>query len=115
MTEVQQKDQGHVAGIILLSSGMGPSGMSFIDGFGGKPPPTWGPDPTNSFAVLAADIDHRELFYHDLPVEEGQYWVERLTKQSLKVLVEGGEWGYAGWKDVPVWLLITTEVCVILM
>jgi len=49
------------------------------------------------------------LFYHDLPKEEGEYWVTRLTKQSLKALMEGGEAVYSGWKDVPAWYLATTQ------
>ncbi len=54
-------------------------------------------------------VEPRQLFYHDLPEEEGNYWVARLEKQSLKALMEGGENAYAGWMDVPVWYLATTE------
>ena len=32
-----------------------------------------------------------------------------LTKHSLKSLAEGGEYAYAGWKDVPCWYLVTLE------
>jgi hypothetical protein len=49
------------------------------------------------------------LFYHDLPVEEGNYWVGKLQKHSSKALAEGEEHAYAGWKDVPVWYLATIE------
>ncbi len=45
--------------------------------------------------------------YHDLPTEEGDYWVSQLTTQSLKALFEGSEYGYAGWLDVPAWYIGT--------
>ena len=98
---------GHVRGLIMLASGFGQTGSSFIDGLGGKPPPFWKPDASNGFATLVADC--RDLFYHDLPVEEANYWVGKLEKQSLKSLFEGGEDSYSGWKDTPVWYLSTTE------
>ncbi len=94
-------------GIAMLASGFGSTGVSFIDGLGGTPPPSWRADTESGFAVLVAEP--RELFYHDLPMEEGEYWVSRLKKQALKVLMEGGEHSYAGWMDVPVWYLSTTE------
>jgi len=64
-------------------------------------------NPQTGFVDLVADA--RKLFYHDLPVEEGDYWVTRLTKQSTKALVEGGESVYSGWKDTPVWYLATRQ------
>ena len=97
---------GHVIGLAMIASGFGQTGTSFIDGVGGSPPPSWRTDPSG-FAVIVAPP--RELFYHDLPVEEGDYWVSKLEKQALKALMEGGEFSYAGWRDVPVWLLATTE------
>lgn len=97
---------GHVIGLALISSGFGQTGTSFIDGLGGSPPPSWRIDPSG-FAVIVAEP--RELFYHDLPVEEGDYWVSRLEKQALKAMMEGGEFSYAGWRDLPVWFLATTE------
>ncbi|TLD37771.1 alpha beta-Hydrolase protein [Venturia nashicola] len=100
------RDAGHgyVTGLASMASGFGQTGISFIDGLGGKPPPSWtaGPD---GYATLA--VDPRDLFYHD--VEDAEYWVSKLTKHSLKSLMEGGEFSYAGWKDVPVWYLATTE------
>ncbi|OCL10649.1 alpha/beta-hydrolase [Glonium stellatum] len=98
---------GHVLGIVMLASGFIPTGVSFLDGFGGKPPPSWKADVQSGFATIA--VDPRDLFYHDLPTEEGNYWVSKLEKQSLKALAEGGEHAYAGWMDVPVWYLATTE------
>jgi pimeloyl-ACP methyl ester carboxylesterase len=54
-------------------------------------------------------VDTRDLFYHDLPEEEGKAWVDKLAPHSLKSLAEGGEYAYAGWKDVPCWYLLATE------
>nr|WOD45556.1 hypothetical protein [Trichoderma atroviride] len=54
-------------------------------------------------------VDTRELFYHDLPEEEGNYWVGRLLNHSLKSLTDSGERVYSGWKDVPTRYLITTD------
>ena len=73
---------------------------------GGKPPPLWRGD-DSGFATLV--LPPREAFYHDLPVQEGEFWVSKLKKQSQKVLFDGGEYSYAGWKDVPVWFLAGTE------
>lgn len=101
------KPPSYVIGFISMASGFGPSGLCFVDGMGGKPPPSWESDKENGFAVLVADP--RELFYHDLPIEEGNYWVGKLQKHSLRSLFEGGEYTYAGWMDVPVWYLATTE------
>lgn len=98
---------GHVIGIAMMASGFTIAGVTFLAGLGGNPPPTWKLDPESGFAVIVAEP--RELFYHDLSVEEGNYWVGRLEKQSLKAFTEGGEHTYAGWMDVPVWFLATTE------
>ena len=97
---------GHVIGIVMLASGFTLTGVSFLDGMGGKPPPSWEADAQSGFAIITAEP--RELFYHDLPTEEGNYWVSKLEKQSLNALKEGGEHAYSGWKDVPVWFLATT-------
>ena len=59
------------------------------------------------FAELVASP--RILFYHDLPVDEGNYWVSELTPHSMKSLSEGGEFAYAGWQDVPSWFIGTLE------
>lgn len=82
---------GYVIGLASIASGFGQTGISFIDGLGGKPPPSWtaGPD---GYATLA--VDPKDLFYHD--VEDADYWVSKLTKHSLKSLMEGGEYSYAG-------------------
>jgi len=97
----------HVIGLALMATGFAMTGVSFLDGGGGKPPPSWKLDLEKCFAVLLADP--RQLFYHDLPEEEGNYWVGKLGKQALKALTEGGEHVYAGWMEVPCWYLATTE------
>ncbi|KAJ5533601.1 alpha/beta-hydrolase [Penicillium frequentans] len=71
------------------------------------PPPTWRANWETGFAELVTPP--REMFYHDLPQEEAEYWVSQLTPQSLKSLYEGGEHSYAGWRDVPVWYIGTVE------
>lgn len=98
---------GHVIGLIMMASGFTATGVSFLGGFGDKPPPIWKLDEETGFVVLL--IDPRELFYHDLPVDEGNYWVGKLKQQSIISLTEGGEHAYSGWMDVPVWYLATTE------
>jgi len=107
VTPPAEDASGHVIGLIQIASGFMPTGLSFMDGAGGKPPPTWKVDEESGFATIV--VDPRELFYHDLPVEEGNYWVGQLTKQATKPMFEGGEHGYAGWMDVPNWYLSTTE------
>jgi len=82
------------------------TGISFLDSAGGKPPPSWTADVETGYATILAEP--RDLFYHDLPEEEGNYWVSKLTMQALKPLMEGGEHVYSGWMDVPVWYLATS-------
>ncbi|PYH41104.1 alpha/beta hydrolase [Aspergillus saccharolyticus JOP 1030-1] len=98
---------GYVVGLILIASGFTFTGLSFMDPFFGHPPPSWRANRETGYAELVTPP--RELFYHDLPREEAEYWVSQLTPQSLKALFEGGEFTYAGWQDVPVWYLGTVE------
>ncbi|KAE9380710.1 alpha/beta-hydrolase [Stipitochalara longipes BDJ] len=100
---------GHVIGIASMASGFGPSGMTFADGLGGKLPPSWEVNEETGFADILAPP--RETFYHDLPVEEGEYWVGKITKQAARPFMhpEGREHSYAGWMDVPLWYLATTD------
>ncbi|KAI0125434.1 Alpha/beta hydrolase fold-1 [Xylariales sp. AK1849] len=98
---------GHVIGIIMLATGFAAAGMSMLRGLDGKPPPFWKVDSQSGFAVLT--VDPRRLFYQELPVQEGNYWVEKLANQSLKSMMEGGEHVYEGWRDVPVCYVATTE------
>jgi pimeloyl-ACP methyl ester carboxylesterase len=98
---------GHVIGIILIASGFTLTGLSFMDPLFGIPPPAWRVNKDTGYADLVTSA--RELFYHDLPAADAEYWVEQLTTQSLKALFEGGEHAYAGWKDVPAWYIGTVE------
>ncbi|KAL4884931.1 alpha/beta-hydrolase [Aspergillus karnatakaensis] len=97
----------YVIGLILIASGFTLTGLTFMDPFFDNPPPFWRVNKESGFAELTASP--RELFYHDLPEEEAEYWVSELTNQSLKALFEGGEHAYAGWLDVPVWYVGTAE------
>ncbi|KAF8849566.1 alpha/beta-hydrolase [Acephala macrosclerotiorum] len=100
---------GHVIGIASMASGFGATGISFIEGMGGKPPPSWTVDEKRGLAVIVAEP--REFLYHDLPEEEGKYWVGKLEPQASKPLMdpEGGKYSYAGWMDVPAWYLATAD------
>jgi pimeloyl-ACP methyl ester carboxylesterase len=98
---------GHVIGLILIASGFTLTGLSFMDPFLGHPPPSWRVNKETGYADLVTPA--RELFYHDLPAEEADYWASQLTPQSLKALFEGGEFSYAGWMDVPAWYIGTVE------
>jgi len=98
---------GYVIGLVVVASGFVVPAKSFLDATGGKPPPTWILNYETGFAQYVADA--REMFYHDLPEEEGKEWVSKLTDQSLKTLTEGGEHAYAGWQDVPSWYIATVQ------
>jgi pimeloyl-ACP methyl ester carboxylesterase len=106
-TQPRDAVAGHVIGLILIASGFTLTGVSFMDPFFGRPPPSWRVNNTTGYAELVTPP--RELFYHDLPEDEAEYWVSQLTTQSLKALFEGGEFSYAGWRDVPVWYIGTVE------
>lgn len=38
-TAITEDSQGHVIGIAAMATGFGPSGLTFLDALGGKPPP----------------------------------------------------------------------------
>ncbi|KAL4889502.1 alpha/beta-hydrolase [Aspergillus ambiguus] len=101
------KTTGHVIGLILIASGFTMTGLTFMDPFFGRPPPSWRVNNTTGYAELVASP--REFFYHDLPDAEAEFWVSQLMPQSLKALFEGGEHTYSGWRDVPVWYIGTIE------
>jgi pimeloyl-ACP methyl ester carboxylesterase len=103
----QSPTAGYVIGLILIASGFTLTGLSFMDPFFGHPPPSWRINKATGYADLVTPP--RELFYHDLPADEADYWSSQLTTQSLKALFEGGEFAYAGWMDVPAWYIGTTE------
>lgn len=106
-TQNQISTTGYVIGLILIASGFTLSGLAFMDPFFGHPPPSWRVNNETGYAELVTSP--RELFYHDLPADEAEFWVSQLTTQSLKALFEGGEYTYAGWRDVPVWYIGTVE------
>ncbi|KAJ5193246.1 Alpha/beta hydrolase family-domain-containing protein [Penicillium cf. viridicatum] len=106
-SQTQTFTTGYVIGLILIASGFTLTGLSFMDPFFGHPPPSWRVNNETGYAELVAPP--RELFYHDLSANEAEFWVSQLTTQSLKALFEGGEYAHAGWKDVPVWYIGTTE------
>ncbi len=96
---------GHVLGFAMLASGFTQTGMSFLDVTGGSPPPFWKAE--NGFATFV--VDPRDLFFNDLPEDEGRYWADSLGQQSLKSLAEGGEHAYAAWMDAPSWYLAAAQ------
>lgn len=96
-----------VIGIFMMATGFMVAGKTFLDHSGGKPPPIWEMDLETGFSKLT--VDARQLFYHDLPEEEGKLWVERLLKQSSRSFTEGADVAYAGWTEVPVWYLATVD------
>lgn len=102
-----QPSKGYVIGIILIASGYSLTGLAFMDPFFGHPPPTWRANNDTGYAEFVTPP--RELFYHDLPEKEAEYWVSQLKTQSLKALFEGAEYTYAGWQDVPSWYIGTVE------
>jgi pimeloyl-ACP methyl ester carboxylesterase len=107
-TDVSQTPTaGHVIGLILMASGFTFTGLAFMDPFLGHPPPTWRVNKATGYADIV--VSPRKMFYHDLPADEAEYRVSQLTTQSLKALVEGGEFSYSGWLDVPSWYIGTVE------
>ncbi|KAG5660010.1 hypothetical protein KAF25_003532 [Fusarium avenaceum] len=98
---------GRVIGLFMVATGFVYVGMSFLEAFGGKPPPTWEADYENNLMKMSADpID---MLYHDLPEEEAKEWVAKLTPTALTSCTTGFEVSYEGWRDVPVWLIMTKE------
>jgi pimeloyl-ACP methyl ester carboxylesterase len=100
------RGNSYVIGLVVIASGYAQPDMAFLDGFGGNPPPSWRLDPSGYAEI---QVSARELFYDDLPAAEGDEWVAKLRKQSIKAFTEGRDVMYPGWQDVPVWTLITTE------
>ena len=98
--------QGHVIGIAALATGMIPSGVTFLGASGGVVPPQW---KVNEERLAEIVVDPVDFFYHDLPEEEARLRVSKLRKQTFTAVSEGGEHVYAGWLDVPVWLLTCIE------
>ncbi|RVD86720.1 uncharacterized protein DFL_004982 [Arthrobotrys flagrans] len=105
--QAQSLISGYVVGLVLIASGFTFTGLSFMDPLLGVPPPSWKVNKKTGFADLV--VPPGEFFYHDLPEDEREYWASQLAPQSLKALFEGGEYSYAGWKDVPAWYIGTVE------
>jgi pimeloyl-ACP methyl ester carboxylesterase len=104
----QPPQQGHVTGLILIASGFTLSGLTFMAPLFNHPPPAWRANWSTGFAELNGPPT--ELFYHDVhPPAEREYWASQLTPQSLKALFEGGEYTYAGWRDLELCWYIGTE------
>ncbi|KAJ4117601.1 hypothetical protein NW768_010968 [Fusarium equiseti] len=101
------EDKGHVIGLFMVATGFVAPGMSFLEGIGGKPPPTWDADYENN--TMPIKVDPINMLYHDLPRSEAEALVTKLTEQALTSVTDGYELAYEGWKDVPVWYIITTE------
>ncbi|KAL4731536.1 hypothetical protein ACLX1H_000507 [Fusarium chlamydosporum] len=100
-------NNGHVIGLFMIGTGFVAPGMSFLEGIGGKPPPTWDADYENN--TMPIKVDPVNMLYHDLPEEEARYWAGKLTDQALTSMTDGYEVSYEGWKDVPVWYIMTVE------
>jgi len=99
-------NKGHVIGLITMASTFAQEGMAFLDATGGQPPPSWRVD-DDGFAEII--VPARELFYHDLPTAEGDEWVAKIRKQSIRAFTEDRDVVFTGWQDVPVWTLITMD------
>ncbi|KAK1828363.1 Alpha/beta hydrolase fold-1 [Podospora conica] len=95
--------EGHVIGFAMLTTGFTATGVAFLEGMGGTPPPLWRADYDAGEAILQADP--REVFFHDLPAEEAEAWAGRLGQQALAPLTGGGEHAYSAWKEAPSWYL----------
>jgi len=97
---------GSVIGFAMMATGFTATGVAFLDGVGG-PPPVWKINKETGFVEML--FDAKDLFFADLPLEEGRYWAGQLGQQSLKALAEGGEHAYATWMEVPSWYLATKQ------
>ncbi|KAK6498767.1 hypothetical protein TWF481_011341 [Arthrobotrys musiformis] len=102
-----EEGKGRVVGLVLIASGFTFTGLAFMDPLLGIPPPAWRVNRDTGFAEIV--VDAGEFFYHDVEEGERGYWVRQLGEQSLKSLFEGGEYTYAGWRDVPAWYVGTVE------
>jgi pimeloyl-ACP methyl ester carboxylesterase len=98
---------GKVIGFVLMASGFTMTGMCFLDPTGGVPPPQWKANKETGFAELL--VDPVDMFFHDLPAEEGKMWASKLGKQSLKALAEGGEHAYSSWTEAPNYYIVTKQ------
>ncbi|KAF5685619.1 alpha beta-hydrolase [Fusarium circinatum] len=98
---------GRVMGLFNVATGFVREGASFMDALGGKPLPTCEADYENNLMVIK--VDPIDMMYHDLPTEEAEYWVGKLSKHALTGSTDGYEVTYEGWRDVPVWQVMTKD------
>ncbi|KAF9774454.1 hypothetical protein IL306_007531 [Fusarium sp. DS 682] len=98
---------GNVIGLFMIAASFVRDGISFMDAIGGKSPPTVEPDYENNMVTIK--VDPIDLLYHDLPEEEAKDWVAKHTPLTLTVLTDGYEAAYEGWRDVPVWYIMTKD------
>ncbi|KAK4139775.1 Alpha/beta hydrolase family-domain-containing protein [Dichotomopilus funicola] len=95
----EEGKEGHVIGLIAITTGFPLTGVAFMAPLLGLPLPFFRINHTTGFADLTASP--YSLFYHDItPRSEADYWVSQLRPQSLKALYEGGEYVYAGWREM---------------
>ena len=104
----QSSSTGHVIGLVMIATGFLPTKVGFFEGAGGGVPPFMKVDEETGLSHLADELDPLDLFYHDLPKEEGEYRVSKLRNQSTKAFTDGTD-SYAGWLDVPVWYIATVQ------
>jgi pimeloyl-ACP methyl ester carboxylesterase len=101
-------NSGSVVGMISVSGFMPPSDTSLRDLYPPSVEPFHHPDPSGSGWEIIDNGDLRELLFNDLPEDEAEYWLKQQAPQSSATL-DCREGVYAGWKDVPVWVLLSTE------
>lgn len=98
--------KGHVVGLVLVATGLVQTGKGFMEALGGSPPSQWRINYESGFIeLLIDDVGLQGYLYNDLSQDEAAVWISKLQRQAWRPLVEGGEHMYAGWKDVPCWLL----------
>ncbi|CAG7566160.1 unnamed protein product [Fusarium equiseti] len=92
-TATNDEGKGHVIGLFMVATGFAAPGMSFLEGIGGMPPPTWDADYENN--TMPIKVDPINMLYHDLPKPEAEDWVAKLTEQALTSVTDGYELAYA--------------------
>jgi pimeloyl-ACP methyl ester carboxylesterase len=107
----ESSTQGHVIGLVLITSMLFPSDRAFIDNFPQDLPFGWWlNNNTTGFAeLLGSSSDKREVFYNDMPAHAAEEATKHLMPQSLKSFYEDGDVAYAGWMDVPTWFIAATQ------
>ncbi|KAF2096499.1 alpha/beta-hydrolase [Rhizodiscina lignyota] len=100
-----QDGWGKVIGIIQIVSFLPETGKALMD----VSPIRFHLSHPNGWATIPHEVA-RKNFYNDLPQEEQDEWLDKMTLQSDATLEgPGGRQGvYAGWMDVPVWFLVCT-------